>query len=77
MTDDAIERAFAPARVAVEEGRIPGATLGVVTAAMTSDDHRWLRPRRSRKRTVRMAKVVRVEASRNMSVSLFREGALL
>lgn len=33
MTDDAIERAFAPARVAVEEGRIPGATLGVVTAA--------------------------------------------
>ncbi|MGQ0588588.1 MAG: serine hydrolase domain-containing protein [Sphingosinicella sp.] len=32
MTADAIERAFAPARAAVEERCIPGATLGVVTA---------------------------------------------
>jgi CubicO group peptidase (beta-lactamase class C family) len=32
MTADAIDRAFAPARAAVEEGRIPGATLGVVAA---------------------------------------------
>ena len=32
MTADAIDRAFAPARAAVEGGRIPGATLGVVTA---------------------------------------------
>lgn len=32
MTADAIEGAFAPARASVEEGRIPGATLGVVTA---------------------------------------------
>ncbi|PMW08574.1 esterase, partial [Pseudomonas sp. GW456-11-11-14-TSB2] len=27
-----IERAFAPAAAAVAEGRIPGATLGIVTA---------------------------------------------
>ena len=32
MTAEAIDRAFAPARLAVEEGRIPGATLGVVAA---------------------------------------------
>ena len=30
--DKLVERAFAPARQAVEEGRVPGATLGVVAA---------------------------------------------
>jgi CubicO group peptidase (beta-lactamase class C family) len=32
MTDGMIERAFAPAAAAVAEGRIPGATLGIVSA---------------------------------------------
>jgi CubicO group peptidase (beta-lactamase class C family) len=32
MIEDIIEQAFRPAREAVEEGRIPGAALGIVTA---------------------------------------------
>jgi CubicO group peptidase (beta-lactamase class C family) len=32
VSDEAIERAFAPALAAVEDGRIPGAALGVVSA---------------------------------------------
>lgn len=32
MIEDAIDRAFAPAAAAVAAGRIPGATLGIVTA---------------------------------------------
>jgi CubicO group peptidase (beta-lactamase class C family) len=32
MIEEAAERAFAPARAAVGEGRIPGAALGIVTA---------------------------------------------
>jgi len=32
VNEEAIDRAFAPALAAVEEGRIPGATLGVATA---------------------------------------------
>ena len=32
MIEDAAERAFAPARRAVEDGRIPGAALGIVSA---------------------------------------------
>ena len=32
MIEEAAERAFAPARMAVGEGRVPGAAIGIVTA---------------------------------------------
>src|ERR1043166_6320502 len=83
MTDALVERAFAPAAEAVASGRIPGATLGIVSAdgtrAIKYDGMAALGPapeRLSEEHWFDLASVSKVIATTDMILKLAEAGRI-